>query len=118
MYIDNGGGDVQQTYSMLSVVDTTAGKQLADLKIEGNCLISGKLTTKSSNGGRATRAENTQLRRKLAEAEEHLPSLVESKEASDEEFQSVNEEILSANEGITKHERGIGNLERGAPIGE
>jgi hypothetical protein len=52
------------------------------------------------------------------EAEEHLRSLVESKEASDEEFQSANEEILSANEGITKHERGIGNLERGAPIGE
>jgi hypothetical protein len=38
MYIDNGGGDVHQTYSMLSVVDTTAGKQLADLKIEGETL--------------------------------------------------------------------------------
>src|SRR6266404_279510 len=35
LYIDNGGGDVHQTYSMLSVIDTTAGKKLADLKIEG-----------------------------------------------------------------------------------
>jgi two-component system, chemotaxis family, CheB/CheR fusion protein len=58
------------------------------------------LTTKSSNGGRATRAESTQLRRKFAEAEEHLRSLVESKEASDEEYQSANEEILSANEEL------------------
>ena len=41
-----------------------------------------------------------QLRRKLAEAEEHLRSLVESKEASDEEYQSANEEILSANEEL------------------
>ena len=38
LYIDNGGGDVHQTYSMLSVVDTTAGKKLADIKIEGDTL--------------------------------------------------------------------------------
>jgi len=38
LYIDNGGGDVHQTYSMLSVVDTTAGKKLADIKIEGETL--------------------------------------------------------------------------------
>jgi len=38
LYIDNGGGDVHQTYSMLSVVDTTAGKKLADLKIDGETL--------------------------------------------------------------------------------
>jgi two-component system CheB/CheR fusion protein len=65
-----------------------------------NGLISGKLTAKLSSGGRATKTENTQLRRKLAEAEEHLRSLVESKEASDEEYQSANEEILSANEEL------------------
>jgi two-component system, chemotaxis family, CheB/CheR fusion protein len=65
-----------------------------------NGLISGKLTAKSSRGGRATKTENTQLRRKLAEAEEYLRSLVESKEASDEEYQSANEEILSANEEL------------------
>jgi DNA-binding beta-propeller fold protein YncE len=38
LYIDNGGGDVHQTYSMLSIVDTTAGKKLADLKIDGDTL--------------------------------------------------------------------------------
>lgn len=38
VYIDNGGGDVHQTYSMLSVVDTTAGKKLADIKIDGDTL--------------------------------------------------------------------------------
>src|ERR1700732_782699 len=38
LYIDNGGGDVHQTYSMLSVVDATAGKKLADIKIDGETL--------------------------------------------------------------------------------
>src|ERR1700730_18435498 len=38
LYIDTGGGDVHQTYSMLSVVDTTAGKKLADIKIDGDTL--------------------------------------------------------------------------------
>src|SRR6266481_2674025 len=38
MYIDNGGGDIHQTYSMLSVVDTTASQKLADLKIDGETL--------------------------------------------------------------------------------
>src|SRR6266700_4419306 len=38
LYIDNGGGDVHQTYSMLSVVDTTGGKKLADIKIDGETL--------------------------------------------------------------------------------
>src|SRR6202011_5189262 len=38
LYIDNGGGDVHQTYSMFSVVDTTAGKKLADIKVDGDTL--------------------------------------------------------------------------------
>ena len=38
LYVDNGGGDVHQTYSMFSVVDTTAGKKLADIKIDGDTL--------------------------------------------------------------------------------
>jgi len=38
LYIDNGGGDVHQTYSMLSIVDTTAGKKLADIKVDGDTL--------------------------------------------------------------------------------
>ena len=63
-------------------------------------LPSGKFVGKVPGSGRTTRDENRRLRRKLAEAEEHLRSLVESKEASDEEYQSVNEEILSANEEL------------------
>jgi DNA-binding beta-propeller fold protein YncE len=38
LYIDNGGGDVHQTYSMMSVVDTTAGTKLSDIKIDGDTL--------------------------------------------------------------------------------
>jgi DNA-binding beta-propeller fold protein YncE len=38
LYVDNGGGDVHQTYSMLSVVDTTAGTKLTDIKIDGDTL--------------------------------------------------------------------------------
>jgi PAS domain S-box-containing protein len=61
---------------------------------------SGKVAAKSRGRGGTTRKEIVQLRRKLAEAEEHLRSFVESKEASDEEYQSANEEILSANEEL------------------
>jgi DNA-binding beta-propeller fold protein YncE len=38
LYVDNGGGDIHETYSMLSVIDTTAGTKLADIKIDGDTL--------------------------------------------------------------------------------
>lgn len=38
LYIDNGGGDVHQTYSMLSIVDTTAGRKITDIKVDGDTL--------------------------------------------------------------------------------
>lgn len=38
VYIDNGGGDVGQKYSMLSVVDTENNKKIADVKIDGDTL--------------------------------------------------------------------------------
>ncbi|HEY6265027.1 MAG TPA: hypothetical protein VIW93_09505 [Candidatus Acidoferrum sp.] len=38
LYIDNGGGDVHQTYSMLSIVDTTAEEKVADIRIDGDTL--------------------------------------------------------------------------------
>ena len=47
LYIDNGGGDVHEKYSMVSVVDTTAGKKLADIKIEGETLEAMVLETGS-----------------------------------------------------------------------
>ena len=38
LYIDNGGGDAHETYSMISVVDTTGGKKVADMKVDGDTL--------------------------------------------------------------------------------
>ena len=38
LYIDNGGGDAHETYSMISVVDTTAGEKVADIKVDGDTL--------------------------------------------------------------------------------
>src|SRR5260221_5278374 len=48
LYIDNGGGDVHQTYSMLSVVDTTAGKKVVDIKVDGDTLEAMVLEKSSS----------------------------------------------------------------------
>ena len=47
LYIDNGGGDVHETYSMLSVVDTTSGKKVADMKVDGETLEAMALETSS-----------------------------------------------------------------------
>ncbi|HUI42857.1 MAG TPA: YncE family protein [Terriglobia bacterium] len=38
LYIDNGGGDAHEPFSMLSVVDTTSGQKVADIKIDGETL--------------------------------------------------------------------------------
>jgi two-component system, chemotaxis family, CheB/CheR fusion protein len=57
--------------------------------------ITGKL-----RGVGTAKGATAQLRRELSAAEEHIRSLVETKEASDEEYQSANEEILSANEEL------------------
>jgi DNA-binding beta-propeller fold protein YncE len=48
LYIDNGGGDVHETYSMISVVDTTTGKKLSDIKIDGDTLEAIALEKSSS----------------------------------------------------------------------
>jgi DNA-binding beta-propeller fold protein YncE len=48
LYIDNGGGDVHQTYSMLSIVDTTAGKKVVDIKVDGDTLEAMALDKSSS----------------------------------------------------------------------
>src|SRR5204862_507437 len=58
LYIDNGGGDVHQTYSMLSVVDTTAGTKLADLKIDGETLEAMTLEKSTSRMYVNNRARN------------------------------------------------------------
>jgi DNA-binding beta-propeller fold protein YncE len=38
MYVVNGGKDAHMTYSFISVVDTTAGKKLADIKIDSDAV--------------------------------------------------------------------------------
>lgn len=38
LYVDNGGGDVGQKYSMLSVIDTNRFAKVADIKIDGDTL--------------------------------------------------------------------------------
>jgi two-component system, chemotaxis family, CheB/CheR fusion protein len=62
--------------------------------------ISGRMTGRVRGGGRAAKKEIADLRRRLAEAEDHFRFLIDSKEASDEQYQSANEEILSANEEL------------------
>ena len=59
-----------------------------------------KVAGKLHANGVTAKGEIAQMRRKLATTEEHLRSVIESKEASDEEYQSANEEILSANEEL------------------
>jgi DNA-binding beta-propeller fold protein YncE len=49
LYIDNGGGDAHQTYSMLSVVDTTAGTKVADIKVDGETIEAMALATSGPN---------------------------------------------------------------------
>ncbi len=38
LYVDNGGGDAHEPYSMLSAVDTTRGTKAADIRIDGDTL--------------------------------------------------------------------------------
>jgi DNA-binding beta-propeller fold protein YncE len=38
LYVVSGGKDVKMTYSTLSVVDSTAGKKLTDIKVDGDTL--------------------------------------------------------------------------------
>ncbi len=38
LYIDNGGGDAHESFSMLSAVDTTTGNKAADIQIPGDTL--------------------------------------------------------------------------------
>jgi DNA-binding beta-propeller fold protein YncE len=38
LYIDNGGGDAHESYSMLSVVSTTRDAKIADIRIDGDTL--------------------------------------------------------------------------------
>jgi DNA-binding beta-propeller fold protein YncE len=58
LYIDNGGGDAHQTYSTLSVVDTTAETKLADIKVDGDTLEAMALESSSPRMYVNNRAKN------------------------------------------------------------
>src|SRR5215472_12843805 len=47
LYVDNGGGDAHETYSMISVVDTTSGNRVADMKVDGDTLEAMRLEESS-----------------------------------------------------------------------
>src|SRR6266446_5262387 len=57
--------------------------------------------TKPSKGGKEKRSDqSSHLKRELAATKRYLHSIVEDKEASNEELQAANEEILSSNEEL------------------
>jgi DNA-binding beta-propeller fold protein YncE len=47
LYAVNGGGDAKIAYSMVSVIDTTHGEKIADIKIDGDALKAMALDTSS-----------------------------------------------------------------------
>jgi DNA-binding beta-propeller fold protein YncE len=48
LYIDNGGGDAKESFSMFSIVDTTRGDKVADIQIDGETLEAMALAKSSS----------------------------------------------------------------------
>lgn len=48
LYVVNGGGDAHQSFSMLSVVNTTTGRKVADIRIDGRTLEAMALARHSS----------------------------------------------------------------------
>jgi DNA-binding beta-propeller fold protein YncE len=38
LYVVNGGGEAKMTYSMISMVDTTSGEKVGDIKVDGDTL--------------------------------------------------------------------------------
>jgi len=66
-----------------------------------NAAETGAGETKPSKGGKEKRSDqSSHLKRELAATKRYLHSIVEDKEASNEELQAANEEILSSNEEL------------------
>jgi two-component system CheB/CheR fusion protein len=66
-----------------------------------NAAETGAGETKPSKGGKEKRSDQSSyLKQELAATKRYLHSLVEDKEASNEELQAANEEILSSNEEL------------------
>ena len=73
LYVDNGGGDAGQTYSLFSIIDTTAGEKVADLKIDGDTLEAMALETSNPRIYVNNRAKN-----QVAVVDRQARKLVES----------------------------------------
>ncbi len=66
-----------------------------------NAAETGAGETKPSKGGKEKRSDqSSRLKQELAATKRYLHSIVEDKEASNEELQAANEEILSSNEEL------------------
>src|SRR5487761_749147 len=58
LYIDDGGGDAHETFSMFSVVNTTTGEKVADTQIDGDTLEAMAVEKSSSRIYVNNRAKN------------------------------------------------------------
>jgi DNA-binding beta-propeller fold protein YncE len=58
LYIDDGGGDAHESFSMFSVVDTTSGEKVADIKVDGDTLEAMSLESSSAKIYVNNRAKN------------------------------------------------------------
>jgi DNA-binding beta-propeller fold protein YncE len=58
LYIDNGGGDVKETFSMISIVDTDTGAKVGDIKVDGDTLEALRLERSSPKMYVNNRAKN------------------------------------------------------------
>jgi DNA-binding beta-propeller fold protein YncE len=75
LYIDNGGGDAHETFSMLSIVDTTRNVKVADVKIDGDTLEAMALETSADKMyvNNAAKNEVTVFNRKARSVTESWP---------------------------------------------
>ncbi len=66
LYIDNGGGDAHETFSLLSIVDTSRNAKVADVKIDGDTLEAMALEKSSDKMyvNNAAKSEVAELNRK------------------------------------------------------
>ena len=58
LYIDNGGGDVKETFSMISIVNTDTGAKAGDIKVDGDTLEALRLERSSPKMYVNNRAKN------------------------------------------------------------
>ncbi|MGH9433877.1 MAG: YncE family protein, partial [Terriglobia bacterium] len=58
LFVVNGGGDAHQTYSTLSIISTTSGQKIADIKIDGDTLEAMAIDSPSSRLYVNNRAKN------------------------------------------------------------